>query len=417
MSSVRVISAGSLALLLARGDAAQLENGYRKISNSSYMSLDSTDSQATVQIPEEINSINTLEFLELTPQIASQLFTRFTALKESDPERADILEVAKQHVESIAGNAFVENDDWCGLMQRIGVTQKFQIRIMDPAFKAWRLTSSAKDLILWMMDERFFFLLSLDNIIQTAPKHAGRKNSSMDLQGKLKFNTPTVPIRFSSKNKTMPATGVFNTGGMSVATKASEPPSELNGCTMLFKEGSIVRLEKVFVAQNGVNFGQLLSNPPCDFDHMYSPRGLYLTKQQQVAYEYSQWAKRVFEENVVPVGILCVAVPDHLLSSIAQVVGDSWRRYVWECPKDLIYLDDYQWLTGPVCRSATGASGRTIHNHTQVVPWKLENGESTSQYITHSSQMIRLLNENCVDKVWLTQVAGSGKENSGVQQK
>ncbi|OBT60154.1 hypothetical protein VE03_10253, partial [Pseudogymnoascus sp. 23342-1-I1] len=71
MAPMTIISDGSLAILKSRGEATDLIDGVRKISNVSYMSRDSVDSQATVEIPDEIDSIKTLEFLELNAETAA----------------------------------------------------------------------------------------------------------------------------------------------------------------------------------------------------------------------------------------------------------------------------------------------------------------------------------------------------------
>jgi hypothetical protein len=40
----------------------------------------------------------------------------------------------------------------------------------------------------------------------------------------------------------------------------------------------------------------------------------------RVAWEYTEWAKKIVDGNVVPRGIVTIAIPDHLLTSIAPVV-------------------------------------------------------------------------------------------------
>ncbi|OBT60546.1 hypothetical protein VE03_10905, partial [Pseudogymnoascus sp. 23342-1-I1] len=81
MAPMMIISDGSLAILKSRGEATDLIDGVRKISNVSYMSRDSVDSQATVEIPDEIDSIKTLEFLELNAETAAVVYDKFLALK------------------------------------------------------------------------------------------------------------------------------------------------------------------------------------------------------------------------------------------------------------------------------------------------------------------------------------------------
>lgn len=89
-----------------------------------------------------------------------------------------------------------------------------------------------------------------------------------------------------------------------------------------------------------------------------------------------EWAKKIVDGNVVPVGILTIAIPKHLLTSIAQVVGDQWRQLVWASrrrePEDvaLAYLGEFQWLTGPLCRLSTNRF-KKMSDLAEIEIWKL----------------------------------------------
>ena len=60
-ASLKVLSMQTIQILHARGEAG-LQGGYRAVSNTSYATADSLDFEATVLIPDEINSIETLRF-------------------------------------------------------------------------------------------------------------------------------------------------------------------------------------------------------------------------------------------------------------------------------------------------------------------------------------------------------------------
>lgn len=124
-------------------------------------------------------------------------------------------------------------------------------------------------------------------------------------------------------------------------------------------------------------------------------------------------AKRLVDGSVVSIGILTVAVPNHLLSSICELHGDDWRRVVWSCrrydpkPNDLRYVDTYQWLVGPIGAQSTNAVER-MQDMSELCLLKLPHGETAQQYFAANDSIIDLLDEQCVGKVWVELVEGRG---------
>jgi hypothetical protein len=364
------------------------------------------DSQATVAIPDHLESIETLQFLELRTETAQLVWDQFNQTKSQFPERADIFYVARDHVLSVQGDAFSENDDWSSIMDRIGLTSNYQARVMDPAYNHMRLAGSAKHWAIEMMTMRMEFLYSIDNFIKAPAQGPNRKVSHMDLAGQLKSGPPyPIPTRVSSKG---PDIGSFKTSGPSTETATDDPPENIDGYQMFYKGGDIARLKTIHFQNSRLNMIGILSSPPGDFSARQS--GLYLTKQAQVAWEYAQWAKKIVDGNVVPVGILTIAIPKHLLTSIAQVVGDQWRQLVWASrrrePEDvaLAYLGEFQWLTGPLCRLSTNRF-KKMSDLAEIEIWKLQSGETASQHYTASASMFTQLEAACVGKVWITEMS------------
>jgi hypothetical protein len=408
-SHITTLSEQSIQILRNRGDDARLQNGFRSVSNTSYLSEDSVDSQATVEIPDKLESVETLEFLELRPEVAQHVFNSFLQQKAEFPHWASIDGAARDHVRSIQGDAFYLHDDWSDVMSRIGLTANFQKRVMDPEYTHMRLTGSAKHWAIEMINMRFEFLFSLDNVIKShapGPKH---KVSHMDLSGELKAGLPyPVSERSSSKG---PVLGTFPSAGPSVATANDMPPVNIDGHQMFFKGGSLVRLNKIFTKTSRLNILQVCSTPPGDFTAL--SQALYLTKQTSVAWEHAQWAKKIVDGAVVPIGILKIAIPNSLLASITQVAGDEWRNLVWNSRRqdeeddNLAYLKESQWLTGPLCRQSTNTILK-MSTPAELEVWKLKGGETASQHYTASGSMFKMLGDACVDKVWITEMACSG---------
>lgn len=168
MSATKVFSDDTIALLNARGDNATLVNGYRSVLNTSYMSVGSSDSEATVMIPDTIESVETLEFLEFRPEVAQRIYDDYQRSCNNNPERADIFYSARDSVNSIQGDAFNENDDWAGIIDRIGMSTDFKRRIMDPDpnFTRMRLTGNAKGWIIEAMTMRMEFLKSFNSLVK-----------------------------------------------------------------------------------------------------------------------------------------------------------------------------------------------------------------------------------------------------------
>lgn len=404
-----LLSQEAITILEAK-QPTPLQNGRRVVSNVSYMSDDSIDSEASVEIPEYLESQATLEFLEFKPEVARNLWDKIQEAQTILPNR-DFLDAVRFFISTIPEDAYEENNDeeWKDAVKAMGLTRAFEARLMDAAFREIRLKGSLKEWVTFMMEERFYFLQSLDAFVKNPARGINRRVSKMNLQtGKLTAG-PAVPARTSS----IAATPNFDFP--SAATANSDPPSSVDECTTYFKGGSIARLESINLSANPLNFLPLTSTPPGDFSG--DTRGLYFTKHEQIAWQYAQWAGKLVDGTVVPVGILQIAIPNHLLASMTDVVGENWRRFVWAnrrtvenlaVPEDLDYLNDFQWLTGPICgQSQHKING--LRTSAELEVWKLPRGESATQIFTGKRAMMRLMGEHCIGKVWVTGISAKGR--------
>lgn len=411
-SNLRILSDQALEILRLRGDNAQLKDGARAVSNTSYFTSDSLDSQATVIIPEVLDSVETLRFLEFNATTAETIWSDYEQRRQEFPHRADILNSARRHLEKSSENPLWEHDDWNGAMQRLGLSSNFQSRIMDPEFADMRLSGSLKYWIVQMLEDRYHFLLTLDDVIKEPPtKTLGKKTSSLGLDNKIFTKAgPAVPPRSSSK---APALGAFDPPKPDIATATDEPPNSLPDHLMLWKGGAMTRLESLIREDKTLNFQALASTPPGDFSSI--SRGLYLTKHEQVAYRYAEWAHKLVDGDAVPVGLLRVAIPREYLVSSHELVGEEWREFVWanrnleSSPAQFDYLAEFQWLVGPICRNSNDQVKR-MKDASEIAVWKLagaggHGSETASQHYTSGVTSFRLLNSACVGKVWITSVA------------
>ena len=323
-------------------------------------------------------------------------------------------------------NAVLEQDDWVSVLQRCGAQQKFIRRIMDPLWKDWRLRGSAKEWMKLNLEDRWSFLKTLDTVIQKPEQGRESRTSILDDSGQL----VTVPVgpRTSSKGRTSistsdsqglaqpssskePPKGKFkSTARPSVETKVQEPPLAMDGHKALYKGGERGRLETINIKDAKLNLGgRILSTPPGDFDG--KTRGLYLTTQRTVAWQYAQWNAKVdgTAEGGPKIAILKIFVPSEVLAGNSTIVGSEWRSFVWsnrhgqKPAEDLLYLRQRRWLVGPICAQSQDVVDK-LEKSAELVPWELEHNEAATQWFTADEDVIQELDEKCAGKVWITDV-------------
>ena len=377
------------------------------------MSEASFDSQETVEIPEYLESLETFKFLEFNEMTAQALWNLYCEIFEDEPCRCDLLQTARRHIRSRSEDAG-PGDDWVGHMDRVGLTNRYQARIMAPEAREMREVASANEWAIQMVTMRFEFLESLDDIIKTplrgVERPVRRITPNGDL-GKIANAGSEIPERGSSKSE-VPPMKTFQTGP-STAVK-SPPPEQVEGCKMFYKGGALARLQKVFQPDGTLHFGKLLSTPPTDFSWISG--GLCLTKQAEVAWKHAQWAARIVDGTVVPIGILQVAIPAPLLASSYELFGNDWRRCVWAAryeqrapPKDMAHLSDFQWIVGPLCIQSQHTISK-MRDPSELEMWRLNSGESAHQLYTSNSQMFELIEEHYRGKVWVYSIASRNHE-------
>ena len=261
--SLKVLSYQSIQTLTARGEAG-IQGGYRQVSNTSYATSDSLDSETTVLIPDELDSEETLHFLELNNSTASIVWQQFLDRQQELPDRADVLNSTKRYVAGIEGDAIDDDDaNWIEIMRRIGLTSNFQARIMQEDMKDMRLSGSLKHWVLEMMEMRYDFLKTLDRVLQAPPTTTlGRKSIKPAIGGSFSTKSaPPVPPRLSRKAGKGPELGTFKPASPNPATTSEDPPKQMDGHTMLFKGAARTRLDNMFLANAVLNFGAIRSTP------------------------------------------------------------------------------------------------------------------------------------------------------------
>lgn len=144
--STKVLSESALEKLVALGSPIRYENGWRSISCASYMCGSSNDSGATIELPDELDSVETLQFLGFTITAASTIWQRFVNAEEDYPAR-ELLKFARTYVRA-GNNAYDEGDDWSAALDSMGATEKLRGRILTPGHEDVRLSRTARALSL-----------------------------------------------------------------------------------------------------------------------------------------------------------------------------------------------------------------------------------------------------------------------------
>ncbi|MCJ1427260.1 hypothetical protein MMC29_005163 [Sticta canariensis] len=251
-ASTKILSEEPIQILRLKNDNSPVKHGFRSVLNTSYMSEASLDSQETVEIPEYLESLETFKSLEFNEDTAQALWQLYCQMLRDDPERCDLLKMAKYHITSTLSDAGQEGDGWAQEMRDV---------------------ASANEWAILMITMRFEFLECLDDIIKTPSRGVERPASCITPSGELWRIIEAGPPKVNFKAS--PSTAV-----------KPQPPAEIEGCRMFYRGGALRRLESVFKAGGSLNFGALRSASPTDFSD--STRGLYLTKQAEVAWKYAQ---------------------------------------------------------------------------------------------------------------------------------
>lgn len=243
-----------------------------------------------------------------------------------------------------------------------------------------------------MFEMRYDFLLTLDKVLQAPPAHTlTRKSSKPSLDGSFTTKTaPAIPARVSSQASKEPKSGSFQAPKPQLATVADDPPKSLDGHVMLLKGVARSRLDGLFKSGEALNFQAMISRGVGDFNKF---GGLYFTRIFEVAWQDAQWARTIGDGNVVPIEILHVALPQRLLTSSIELDGDEWRRFVWanrredeDVPNDLLRFDEFPWLIGPICHSASAKVMR-MTSPAELEIWKLAGNQTAGQFFTASVNM------------------------------
>ena len=395
-SQTRVLRDSTRQILLELGEDVSCYGGWQRIRCTALSDSLLSDSEASFDIPQFLESAEAMEFLGFTPEAALDIFQRFQDASIFNEDDC-ILEYAKGHVRSVPDVGCPE-DDWTSAIIAMGITQNLCQQVLDPRFTDLRLTQNARFWVLDTIKAKFDFLLALDNVILgSTPSDQG----PMSLQARLersKKSSGTESKFWEKEAGRRPEPQVESS-----VTQQSILDTEF----LLLKGGDCGRLNKVIrlrTDRKDVNrIENVLSMPPGDFAG--SEAALYFTTQRQTAYHYAGYAKarlRTSGQDPIAVGVLHIVIPKELMAGAVDVQGDIWKEYVWShrlqrtTPDHLRWLDEAPIVVGPVAKCSPENLVKMVRSNKDykaLEAVKMSGGETTSQYCIREQSLMRRINE------------------------
>ena len=390
----RTISESVESQLLALGTYTSTANGWRSLSTASYRSS-STDSDVTVEVPEIIDSIETLKFVGFTDEAAEQIWRAFSALREEWPDMASMIHIAKAHVRR-GSDAFEATHDWDAAMTTMGIGPNLRACILTPGYENIRLGRSAMEWVIETIEDRYGFLRSLGTWI-TTPQHGRQRPTTIESLDSSNLGRSQTPVGPASRAK-LPTLRTFEHPSQPHVRLLTDVLPVGEDEVLLVKGGSLTRLNQA-QSQGTNRLASQFSAPPSDLSQRPA---YYFSKQLEVARRYAMWA-RVRNNDIVPVGILYLVIPKALLSDAVEIVGSAFKEFLWKnrlglnLPAHLQYYDQAPALIGPIIWKST-LSIADLEAHGEdwqlLTPLRLHHGESATQYCVDSSSLIDRMNEH-----------------------
>ncbi len=115
----------------------------------------SSDSDASVKIPELLESPEAMQFLGFTEKAAAEIYDRYLQ-GSARFAGEEIFGYAKDHIRSDT-DASAESDDWDETLASMGIKSDMRLQIMDSEFEHIRLTANAIHWALKTIQAKYHF--------------------------------------------------------------------------------------------------------------------------------------------------------------------------------------------------------------------------------------------------------------------
>ncbi|TKA70258.1 hypothetical protein B0A55_07767 [Friedmanniomyces simplex] len=385
-------------------------NGYRTVSRASYLSLNSSSADDSIEIPSTVDSVEGLQFCGFNATAAHEVYERYTTSENILGHGLGTFAVGYISGRASQRNAVLPTDGWDEALAYMDLTRRKRDALLKPEYKDFRMLGTAETWAKEIVADSYEWLLDLDRIITYRRSQRGQNPSVRPYSPSLNV-TPSPAIEPTSRPSSSSGQLPYPLLETSVVL-----PTEIPEYTMLYKGGTTRRLEKVWADGTGgrLELPNLYSKPPTDF-HPQNPHILYFTKQKQCAEVYAKMAEDI--KDPVPAGILHVAVPKEMLSQAISIVGTDFKQLVFESrtqnPRGSVsaHLQHYttaSLLVGPICGVSSDVLTRHAQTADDVTLLGIGQGAKASQYAFQGNDMADELNDKCEGMVWLEEMSCRG---------
>lgn len=129
MVAIPILARESFEFLKQYGRDPALVNKKRilSVSMSSHSSSESNDSEATIGVPDELFSHQTLLVCEFSEVMADRTWQVRQNLSESAGDRADFVKTTRGSIMHHPHNAMKESDDWYSVLRALGAMRHLSL--------------------------------------------------------------------------------------------------------------------------------------------------------------------------------------------------------------------------------------------------------------------------------------------------
>jgi hypothetical protein len=316
-----------------------LSTSPERISAEDFAAYYVCENESEVEIPANLESIETLEFIGLNSTTARKVWDWFS--NDPDPDlNKGFIETVKFHVDmaEIVPDCVSASDDWSAALIALGINNTLSSAILLLEFSDLRHTRSVKFWVLESLKSAFLALKYLDQHLRDeSPRLLAAANSPSKVTRPI---MPSSPSPLSRKESLKGKAKGLNTSSSASATPqvtvVATEPHLVDNHTIIFHTCTKAEARSLYETASGKI--DLLSRGCVPGDFSGTRPLCYWTPQRETADRYASWLKH--RVPVANIAIVQIAVPESLTNSLNEVVlyhhnplepSDDWRKVVWYC--------------------------------------------------------------------------------------